>query len=131
MLIATKYRILYADTDQMGMVYHANYLRWFEQARNELIRQRGLTYPEYEEMGYYLPVVEANIRFYKPAKYDDIIRTEAQVAFIKKASLQFEYQIFRDAGNELLVKGFTRHANLNHQQKVAVFPSNFKERLSV
>jgi acyl-CoA thioester hydrolase len=101
-------RVLYADTDQMGIVYNVNYLVWFEAARTELLREAGLPYSEMERRGYYLPAVETGARFLSSARYDDLADITAVVGELRPASLRIDYQIHRDG--ELLVTGFTRHA---------------------
>jgi acyl-CoA thioester hydrolase len=102
------HRVLYAETDQMGIVYNVNYLVWFEAARTELLREAGFPYAEMEKRGYYLPAVETGARFKKSARYDDLIEITAVVGELKKASLRIDYEIHLDG--ELLVTGFTRHA---------------------
>jgi acyl-CoA thioester hydrolase len=104
-------RVLYAETDQMGIVYNVNYLVWFEAARTELLREAGLPYSEMERRGYYLPAVETGARFLGSAKYDDLIGITAVVGELRPASLRIDYEVHRDG--ELLVTGFTRHAVTN------------------
>jgi len=105
------HRVLYADTDQMGIVYNVNYLVWFEAARTELLREAGLPYAEMERRGYYLPAVETGARFLESARYDDLAEITAVVGELRPASLRIDYEIHRDG--ELLVTGFTRHAVTN------------------
>lgn len=100
--------MLYADTDQMRVVNHATYLRWFEACRASYMRRRGAAYATVEREGLHLPVVEAHLDYLKPARYDDVIAIEGWVADLGLAQLRFEYEISRDG--ELLVRGFTRHA---------------------
>jgi acyl-CoA thioester hydrolase len=95
------YRVIYGDTDKMGVVYYANYLRWFEKGRSELLRQFGLPYAEVEQEGLQFPVVEVTCRYQKPARYDDTIIIETQLADISRASLSFSYRIYRDGENDL------------------------------
>jgi acyl-CoA thioester hydrolase len=102
------HRVLYAETDQMGIVYNVNYLVWFEAARTELLREAGLPYSEMERRGYYLPVVETGAKFIKSARYDDLAEITAEVSELKKASLRIDYEVHCNGG--LLVTGFTRHA---------------------
>ena len=75
----TNYRVIYADTDNMGIVYHANYLKWFEVGRTEMFRYYGLTYKAIEGKGFYLPVSEVYCKFLSPAEYDDVITIETSV----------------------------------------------------
>lgn len=108
-------RVRYEETDQMGVVYHANYLNWFEIGRTELIREMGITYRELESRGLLLPVVEAEMKFRQPAKYDDIVTIETRIADYSPATMTFESAIMRSNGEaeELLVSGRTRHVWLN------------------
>jgi acyl-CoA thioester hydrolase len=102
-------RVIYGDTDQMGVVYYANYLRYFEHARNELIRAAGGSYVELEREGYGLPVVEANAKYARPARYDDLLRITVTVE-LKRASMNFSYLLRRDGEEGVLCEGITRHA---------------------
>ena len=88
-------RVAYADTDQMAMVYHANYLVWFERGRTEAMRELGLAYAALEARGLLLPVVEAGIRFRAPARYDDVLAIETVVATLGPASIGFRYRVRR------------------------------------
>ncbi len=121
-------KVLYADTDQMGVVYHSNYFRWFEQGRTELLKKWGVTYKDYEKAGFQLPVVEADIRYRQAALYDDELRIESRVVKAKRASILFSYEIYQSNGDEsrkdkLLVTGHTKHANLSLEGKVKPWPS--------
>ncbi|MFO8073086.1 MAG: thioesterase family protein [Polyangia bacterium] len=103
-------RVLYADTDQMGVVYHATYLRWFEAGRAHHMRRRGCTYASLESRGVMLPVVEAGLSYHAPARYDEVLDVSCTAGDIGRAQIRFEYEISRDG--ETLVTGFTRHAAL-------------------
>src|SRR5216683_1312841 len=92
-----RYRVLYGGTDQMGVVYYANYLRFFEGARNEWIRSLGLTYAQIEERGIMLPVFEASIQYLKPARYDDLLDIKI-VATHTRVKIRFEYKVHRVGG---------------------------------
>lgn len=113
---AHKLRVRYQETDQMGVVYHANYLNWFEVARTEYIRALGVTYKILEQQGLFLPVTDAEIKFVQPAKYDDLVSIHTRISRSTALRLEFEYRIFREPG-ELLVSGVTRHAWLNRDWK--------------
>ncbi len=117
---STTLRVIYGDTDQMGVVYYGNYLRYFEIGRAEWLRARGHTYKLFEEAGYLLPVVEATLRYRSPARYDDLLTIDATPIEVKSASLRFEYRVHR--GDQLLVEGSTRHACLRREGGVAPFP---------
>src|SRR5690242_7155678 len=104
-----KLRVIYGDTDQMGVVYYANYFRYFEFARAEYFRTRGGTYRDLEKEGYALPVVEATCRYKASAKYDDLIAIETKLE-LHRASMTFSYQIRRDGEPAVLATGHTVHA---------------------
>ena len=105
-------RVRYGDTDQMGFAYYANYLRWFEIGRAEMLRSLGQSYRSVEEAGISLPVVEARCRYLKPARYDDALIIETSVLRLRKASVVFHYHVRREAGDELLAMGRTEHCFL-------------------
>src|SRR5436305_5750980 len=91
-------RVRYGETDQMGHAYYANYLYWFEQARGAWCRARGFTYKSLEEMGYMLPAVEVHVRYGGEVKYDDVITVRVWMEEIKRAAMQFKYEVLNEAG---------------------------------
>ena len=101
-------RVIFGDTDQMGVVYYANYLRFFEGARAEYWRSLGRSYKDLEAAQIAMPVIEAHCSYKRPALYEDVLAIETDVTEMRGASLRFTY-IVRRAG-ELLAEGFTRHA---------------------
>lgn len=108
MKITMQYRVPYADTDQMGVVYYGNYLTIFERARNELMRACGYTYKQCEAEGWMLPVTHAEVDYRRPAHYDDLLDVTAFCSSHKGVRLEITCEVRR--GDELLVTGFTRHA---------------------
>ena len=114
----TTCRVIYGDTDNMGVAYHANYLRWFEMGRTEMFRSLGLTYKSIESKGVYLPVSEAYCKFKSPAHYDDLIVIETTLDTRVRGGIKFDYSIFREDGKTLLVHGYTKHACLNGSGRV-------------
>ncbi|MDR0977813.1 MAG: acyl-CoA thioesterase [Endomicrobium sp.] len=120
-------RISYADTDQMGMVYYANYLTFFERGRTELFRNIGINYKIIEERGFYFPVIHAECRYLSPAKYDDIIEIETKISDITAASITYNYEI--KCRGKLLVTGKTKHPFVNKDLKPVRFPKDIKEIL--
>jgi acyl-CoA thioester hydrolase len=106
------HRVLYGDTDQMGVVYYATYLRFFEGARNEWIRALGLTYRDIESRGIMLPVMECGVRYLRPAKYDDLLHIPVRVTHTR-VRIRFEYDVHRAGDVTLLAQGFTVHATVN------------------
>jgi len=106
-----EYRVPYADTDQMGVVYYANYLVYFERLRNQLMEDLGLPYSELERRGFGLPVIEAHVRYLEPARYDDRLDILGRVGWVRRTRLCVECQVFR--GDRLLADGYTVHACLD------------------
>ena len=121
-------RVLYADTDQMGVVNHATYLRWFEASRASYMRRRGSAYAAVEQDGLHLPVVEAHLDYLKPARYDDVIAIEAWIVDLGLAQLRFQYEISRNG--EVLVKGFTRHAAISSAGRPTRLPEEIRSALA-
>ncbi len=127
-MVTTEIRVIYGDTDQMGVAYYANYLRWFEAGRNEFIRARGLTYREVEErFRLMLPVTEAHVAYKAPARYDDVVAVETSLADVRRASARFAYRVVR--GGELLATGHTVHACVDLGGRVQRMPPELLQRL--
>jgi acyl-CoA thioester hydrolase len=100
--------VRYAETDMMGIVYHANYLPWFEVARTQLLREQGFPYRQLEADGYRIPVLEVGAKFTRPALYDDTVTVIATIREKPLLRIRIEYEIFR--GEERLATGFSAHA---------------------
>lgn len=115
-------RVRYAETDQMGHAYYANYLVWFEQARTQYFRDRGLPYSELEERGYKLPVVEVYARYRGEAKYDDELEITVSVSEIKRAALKIDYQVHNKTRGGLITEGYTWHVLVGPEFKAATIP---------
>ena len=120
--VETNIRVRYADTDQMGFVYYANYLEWFEVGRTEFFRLIGIPYTEIEKKGLILPVIEAYLKFKKPAKYDQLITVKTILKEIPKAKLKVFYLIYNDDIKDLLVEGHTVHGFLDSGKKPVRIP---------
>lgn len=129
----TTCRVIYADTDRMGHAYYANYFRWFEIGRTELLRSLGMTYKRIEEGGLFLPVSEAYCRFVSPVVYDEVLTVETSIDRRIKAGFKFDYRIYRakeqqpegqQSEDQLAAEGYTRHPCLNGEGKV-VRPPKF------
>jgi len=110
-VVEIEYRVPYADTDQMGVVYYGNYFTYFERIRNEYLREKGWTYKEIEAAGILLPVIEAKSNYKLSAKYDDLLTIKGSCELIKSTRLIFHCQVFRD--DELLNEGYTIHVCLD------------------
>jgi acyl-CoA thioester hydrolase len=134
MAVTTQVRVRYAETDQMGIVYYANYLVWFEIGRVELLRSLGLAYSQLEkEHECILPVVEATCRYRSPARYDDEILIETRPALLRGSVIKFAYRILRkgsdDANNTLLAEGETVHVVCDDQLNKKPLPAHYAEAL--
>jgi acyl-CoA thioester hydrolase len=126
----TQIRVRYAETDQMGVVYHANYLVWFEIGRVELMRQRGLSYSRLEaEEGCGIAVVEAKVRYKAPARYDDELVIETRVLKVRGPIIQFGYKIIRQADALVLCEGETIHLVVGRDMKRRKIPKKYADIL--
>lgn len=123
-------RVLYGDTDSGGVVYYANYLRYFEHGRTEFMRDKLLSYKELEDKGLILPVVENYIRYKAPAVYDDLLRVETALLDVRNVSCRFNYRITRKNDSRLLVKGYTVHAAVNREGRLTRLPDDVLARLN-
>jgi len=106
----SKIRVRYADTDQMKMVYYGNYFSYFEQGRSDLLREIGLPCSEIERMGFYLPVAEAQTKYFRPARYDDLLAVTTIVREPPQARIRIEYEVRSGESPELLAEGYTVHS---------------------
>jgi acyl-CoA thioester hydrolase len=131
-VFTTQYRVIYGDTDSGGVVYNANYLRFMEIGRTEMMRQWAIPYSEMERRGIILPVTESYLRYKAPARYDDLITIATSLAEIKYVSCRFHYRITcihpdeSGGGELLLVKGFTNHACIDRQGKLTPFHEDIR-----
>jgi len=124
----TRLRVRYAETDQMGVVYHANYFIWFEVGRVEHIRSMGLDYKSMEkEDGCGIAVVEASARYKSPARYDDELIVKTRIADARGSILRFAYLIYRASDHQLLCEGSTTHVVVDRTMKRAPMPARFAE----
>jgi acyl-CoA thioester hydrolase len=125
-------RVRYAETDQMGVVYHANYLVWMEIGRVELVRSLGFNYKDLEENdGLCLAVTEANCRYLSPARYDQEIIVNTEVAKSSPRSLEFAYRIRSADPDRILAEGFTRHMWLNREWRPTRLPERYHAALLI
>jgi len=135
MPVTTEVRVRYAETDQMGIVYYANYLVWFELGRVELLRSIGLAYSSLEtDHGCILPVIDVSCRYKSPARYDDEILIETRPALLRGTVIKFAYQIFRKADHkkkerELLAEGETVHVVCDDKLQRKPLPEKYAEAL--
>jgi acyl-CoA thioester hydrolase len=119
--------VRYAETDMMGIVYHANYLPWFEIGRTTLLKEQGVPYRELEAEGFRLPVLEVGVKYLRPALYDDEVTVITTLREKPLLRIRLEYELRR--GHELLVTGFTLHAFIDREGKPVRPPANFTARM--
>jgi acyl-CoA thioester hydrolase len=127
----TEIRVRYAETDQMGIVHHANYLVWFEVGRSDLCRQKGFSYKEMEdEHNIRLVVAEAHCRYKSPAFYEDILTIRTKIGEIRSRSIRFVYEVHRASDDSVLAEGDTLHFVTDKHKKVMSLPQIYKEKLA-
>jgi acyl-CoA thioester hydrolase len=124
-------RVRYAETDQMGVVYHANYLIWFEVGRVELIRALGIEYKSMEIADdCHIVVVEAHCRYLHSARYDERLRVRTRIADARNRMIRFSYEIFRDQDDHLLATGETTHVICGSNGRPKILPSKYRSIFS-
>jgi acyl-CoA thioester hydrolase len=106
-------RTLYADTDRSQVVYHANYLRYFEYGRASLMREIGYPYRKIEQSGYVYPIIEVGVQYYRPLYYDDPMVVYTRPSELERVRLRFDYVITHEESGQIACKGFTRHCAVN------------------
>jgi acyl-CoA thioester hydrolase len=120
-------RVRYAETDQMGVVYHANYLVWFEVGRVELMRALGVEYKRMEiEDDCQIVVADLRCRYHHPARYDEVLRIRTRIAESKNRVIRFAYELFRDADGQLLATGETTHIICGRNGKPKLLPQKYR-----
>ncbi|HLI29740.1 MAG TPA: thioesterase family protein [Terriglobia bacterium] len=125
---STQLRVRYAETDQMGVVYHANYLVWFEIGRTDFCRAHGFAYREMEQQdGLYIMVAEAKCRYKAPARYDDDIRVLTRLRDMRKRVLVFGYEVYRLPEEDLLAEGETVHVITDREGRPRVLPEKYHD----
>jgi acyl-CoA thioester hydrolase len=126
----TRVRVRYAETDQMGVVYHSNYLIWFEVGRVEFIRQLGLNYKQMEEEGCGIAVVDVHVRYKAPARYDDELVIQTRLLAARGVVIRFGYRILRVPDGLLLCEGETMHVVVGMDMKKRSLPPKYAERFA-
>ncbi len=127
----TTVRVRYAETDQMGVVYHANYLVWFEVGRVELMRALGVEYKKMEtEDDCHIVVADAHCRYERSARYDEVVRIRTHIAESRNRIVKFAYQVFRDADSELLATGETTHIICGSNGRPKLLPQKYRVLLA-
>ncbi|MBI2350299.1 MAG: acyl-CoA thioesterase [Deltaproteobacteria bacterium] len=125
----TLYRVIYGDTDQMGVAYYANYLKWFEIGRTELLRQIGVPYASIEEKGLRFPVTEVSCRYFRSSRYDDVITIETALTSLGRVTLTFSYRLLRKEDGVLIASGWTKHACVDEKGEVTRIPVELEATL--
>ena len=121
-------RVRYAETDQMGVVYHANYFVWFEVGRVELMRALGVEYKRMEiEDDCQIVVADAHCRYHHPARYDEVLRVRTRIAESKNRVIRFSYELFRVSGEQLLATGETTHIICGRNGKPKLLPQKYRK----
>lgn len=124
-------RVLYADTDRMGITYYANYFKWFEAARTEYFRTLGFPYTECEKKGVYLPVAESHANYLAPTTYDDDVTVRTSVAEMGNSTLRFEYQVMNAKTEQRIATGYTVHVFVDKSMKPCRVPAAVKDVVKV
>jgi acyl-CoA thioester hydrolase len=123
----TDIRVRYAETDQMGIVHHSNYLIWFEVGRSDLCRSRGFSYKDMEVDNALMVVAETYCRHRSPAFYEDIITVRIKVGEVRSRSLRFDYQVYRRSDDTIIAEGETLHVVTDQNKRVRVLPETYKK----
>ncbi len=124
----TTIRVRYAETDQMGVAYYANFFVWFEIGRTDLCRQMGFAYKQMEEEDdSYIVVVEARCTYHRPARYDDVLRISTRVAEVRSRTIRFAYEVSHDASGELVATGETTHVICDRKGRPKVLPEKYRK----
>src|ERR1051326_7680092 len=126
MINETRVRVRYAETDQMGVAYHSNFLIWFEVGRVELLRQIGFDYRDMEKQdGCYIAVVDARCRYKSPARYDDELLVRTKLSNVRGSLIHFDYEVRRAGEDTLLAEGETVHIVTDAAMKVRTLPEKY------
>ena len=123
----TTVRVRYAETDQLGIVYHSNYFVWYEVGRVELIRSMGITYKQMElEDDCHIVVAEARCRYHHPARYDEVLRVRTRIAEAKSRTIRFAYEVFHNESGKLLATGETTHVVCGRDGRPKSLPEKYR-----
>jgi len=123
-------RVRYAETDQMGMVYHSNFFVYFEIGRTDFFRESGFTYRMMEQDNVFMPVVECYCRYLQPAFYDDELCIQTQLEMLSRLRLKFLYQVTRKVDSRLIAEGYSVHFPTNPKGKPCRIPSKYLSALN-
>ena len=127
-----EHRVIYGDTDAGQVVYYANYFRWFESGRREIMRALGINYADLEKSGVITPVVEAHCNYFHPARYDDIVIVGTKVSEVKEKSVKFDYKISRKKDKRLLASGHTVNVFVDRKKmKSMKIPDYIRKKIKI
>ena len=130
MIHEMEFRVAYADTDRMGVVYYANYLVLFERGRTELLRGLGLRYRDFEEtLKVFLPAVHAELNYLAPARYDDLLKIRTWVSDLGRASITFGYEVVNAESGRVITRGSTKHPFVDPRWKPVPVPAALRPAL--
>ena len=132
-LVKHRYRVVFGDTDQMGVVYYANYLKYFERGRVAYLRNAGFSYGDFQENGWQLPVVDVQAKYHKPARYEDLLEVETVMPVMGRVKMVFEYRIYRLEGPDqriLLCSGSSSHACMDENGRPTRLPKALTAHLT-
>lgn len=128
----TEHRVIYGDTDAGQVVYYANYLRWFESGRREIMRALRINYLELDKRGIITPVVESHCNYFHPARYDDVVIVETRISEVKDKSVKFEHRVLRKKDGKLLASGCTINVFVNKKKMKAMnIPDDIRKQIKV
>ena len=127
-IVESTLRVRYAETDAMGVVYHANYLVWFEVGRGEYFRALGQDYGRWEEQGYLLPASEAYARFHAPARFGDLVTVRTWVEQVRSRGLTLGYEVVHADSRQRLASGWTRHICMDREGRACRLPAEMLGR---
>ena len=125
----SEFRVRYSETDQMGVVYHTNYLVWCEIGRTDFIRHSGSTYADLERRGVFLAVSEASIRYHAAARYDDLIRVETRLTEVRSRAVTFDYAVTNAQSGDRLATARTALVSLDARGRPVKLPDEFRRQL--
>ena len=127
-----EHRVIYGDTDAGQVVYYANYFRWFESGRREILRSLKINYLELEKRGIITPVVESHCNYLHPARYDDVVIVETKIADVKEKSIKFENRVLRKKGKKLLAVGYTINVFVDKKKMKSIkIPDDLRKKIRI
>ena len=130
MIRNSRVRVRYAETDNMGVVYHSNFFIYFEIGRTDYFRELGFTYKELEQADIFMPVTECHCHFLLPARYDDELEIRTKFTTLSRLRFKFDYEVVRMADHTILAEGYTVHVPVNSKGLPCRIPEPFRTQMS-